>query len=709
MAAPAAPAKSTVRPTNRLVLARAGLIALLTVLALWLAMVANVLPRPLTLREGDVSPFDLHSPIKATYVSQVRTKQDRERAANAVSPVYEITINLVNGQRKAQTAFLQSIATARDQNNASLGEKAATIARLGDPPLGDALAGQIVSIDDRRWLVVASEAQRLLQDVMKDRLSEPAVAQVVRELPLRVRDQLTDVERTLAVELTTPFVRPNLEVNEGETERLRQEAREAVPQVDVSVERGETVLRAGQVVGAADVEELEALGLLNPSLDWRTLLAAALLSFASVLAIGVYVLVFEPGLLRRERPLILVALVLLVIVVGAKIVLPARPLWMYVFPLPAVAMLLADLLEARLAIVVTAVGSMLVGWLLGNSLEMAALGTLGGVVGASGVWRRERLNAHFLTGVLVGLTQVAVVAAFFLVARRDDWPILVVTSFEALLNGVLSALLAIGLVYLLGSLFGITTRLQLLELANPTQPLLRRLLMEAPGTYHHSIMVGNLGERAAEEIGADSLLVRVAAYYHDVGKLRRPYFFVENQANATNPHESLSPRTSARIIAAHISDGLELAAQYRLPARIRELIPQHHGTRLISFFYQQAAEHDPQADAAQFTYPGPRPQSKEAAILMLADSIEAAARASKDHSQVALAQLVNRIVMQRVEEGQFDECPLTLSDLNGIKRAFCTLLLGIYHPRIEYPQPLEPTSQPRPASDVAPSGDVPRA
>jgi membrane-associated HD superfamily phosphohydrolase len=184
---------------------------------------------------------------------------------------------------------------------------------------------------------------------------------------------------------------------------------------------------------------------------------------------------------------------------------------------------------------------------------------------------------------------------------------------------------------------------------------------------------------------------------------------VENQANATNPHDSLSARTSARIIAAHISDGLELAAQYRLPARIRELIPQHHGTRLISFFYQQAAEHDPQADAAQFTYPGPRPQSKEAAILMLADSIEAAARASKDHSQEALAQLVNRIVMQRVEEGQFDECPLTLSDLNGIKRAFCTLLLGIYHPRIEYPQPLEPTSQLSPASDVAPSGDAPRA
>ncbi len=236
--------------------------------------------------------------------------------------------------------------------------------------------------------------------------------------------------------------------------------------------------------------------------------------------------------------------------------------------------------------------------------------------------------------------------------------------------------------------------MQLLELANPTQPLLRRLLMEAPGTYHHSIMVGNLGERAAEEVGADSLLVRVAAYYHDIGKLRRPYFFVENQASGTNPHDALSPRTSARIIASHITDGLEIAHQYGLPQRVADLIPQHHGSRPISFFYQKAAEHDPHADLTQFSYPGPRPQSKEAAILMLADSTEAAARASKDHSAEALANLVNRIVMQRVEEGQFDQCNLTLRDLDAIKRSFQALLGGIYHPRIDYPQASEPAPQP---------------
>src|SRR3989441_12029297 len=227
-------------------------------------------------------------------------------------------------------------------------------------------------------------------------------------------------------------------------------------------------------------------------------------------------------------------------------------------------MLLAILIDAQLAVAVGVMLSVLLAWIAGASLEVAVIGLVGTMVGSLAVWRKERMVAYFVAGAEVAFAMVAAYVAFFLASRSDDLALLSIVSFELLVNGLLSSLLAVGSFALLGRLFGILTTMQLLELANPTQPLLRRLLMEAPGTYHHSIMVGNLGERAAEEIGADSLLVRVAAYYHDVGKLRRPYFFVENQANATNPHESLSPRTSARIIAADITDGLALAAQYRL-------------------------------------------------------------------------------------------------------------------------------------------------
>jgi len=340
--------------------------------------------------------------------------------------------------------------------------------------------------------------------------------------------------------------------------------------------------------------------------------------------------------------------------------------------------------------------SVVLAWIAGGSLEVGVIALVGNIVGALAVWRRERMVAYFVAGGEVALAMVATYFAFFLASRSDDLTSLSIISFELVVNGVLSSLLAVGSFALLGRLFGILTTMQLLELANPTQPLLRRLLMEAPGTYHHSIMVGNLAERAAEVIGADSLLVRVAAYYHDIGKLERPWAFIENQADTiANIHDKLNPEQSAKLIAAHVTDGVKLAEKYQLPARIREMIPQHHGTRTISFFYQQAAERTmDEVDAALFTYPGPRPQSREAAILMLSDSTEAAARASRDHSREAIEHLVERIVRQRLDEGQFDDCNLTLRDLTRIKQSFVTLLTGIYHPRIPYPPSATTESQP---------------
>jgi putative nucleotidyltransferase with HDIG domain len=305
--------------------------------------------------------------------------------------------------------------------------------------------------------------------------------------------------------------------------------------------------------------------------------------------------------------------------------------------------------------------------------------------------------------LLVAVAQIAVVVAFQLAQRGEDVRTLLTIAAFCVINGLVSAMLAVGATYVLGRMFGITTTMQLLELANPTQPLLRRLLMEAPGTYHHSIMVGNLGERAAEEVGADPLLVRVGAYYHDIGKLRRPYFFVENQAGGENVHETLEPEVSADIVRAHVRDGVELCEQYGVPPAVRELIPQHHGTRLVSFFYDQAVDAASSTgqvspDPQRFTYPGPRPQSKEGAILMLSDSVEAAARASRDHSAEAIGALVEKLVMGRVAEGQLDDCDLTLRDVQRIKDAFRAILIGMYHPRIEYPE-----RAPSPVMVAAPS------
>jgi putative nucleotidyltransferase with HDIG domain len=226
-----------------------------------------------------------------------------------------------------------------------------------------------------------------------------------------------------------------------------------------------------------------------------------------------------------------------------------------------------------------------------------------------------------------------------------------------------------------------------MELAQLTHPLLRDLQSNAPGTFHHSVIVGNLGERAADLTGADSLLVRVGAYFHDIGKIAKPAFYIENQMGGENPHDRLDPAASAKMVSEHVRAGLRLTAKHRIPARVRAFIPEHHGTRLVTYFYRKASADDPTVDAERFRYPGPKPQSKETAIVMLADSVEAVVRASKDRSHEKIDTLVDGVVNERMTEGQLDESDLTLRDLRTIAESFKATLRGIYHPRIEYPAP----------------------
>jgi putative nucleotidyltransferase with HDIG domain len=673
-----------------------------TAILLTVVLSVDLLPRVYDLKEGDVASVAIKAQRSITYVSQIRTRQARDAAAAQVPPVIELNRDVIAQQTRGLADLIQAVNVVRgDATHPNPTDKQQAISQLVTPPLSDSTARQLATLDDYRWSTVANEAQRVLQDIMKDRIPDSSVDEVRNEVPLRVTPFFSDSDRAVVVDLVQRFVRANQVLNQDATARAQQDAREAVAPVEQTYARGQTVVRDGQVVGPLEIEALEALGLRNPELDWQSVAAAALLSFTLIGVLAAFIWHFDRPLLYRDRRVILLAGLIIVSVVAARMVIPGRPLWAYIFPLPAVSMLLAILIDAQLALAVGVMLSILLAWIAGQSLEIGVIALLGTMVGGLAVWRRERLIAYFVAGGEVALVMIAAYLAFFLASRTDDLGLLSIVGFELTVNGVLSSLLAVGSFALLGRMFGILTTVQLLELANPTQPLLRRLLTEAPGTYHHSIMVGNLAERAAEVIGADSLLVRVAAYYHDIGKLERPWAFIENQADTNaNVHDSLDPQQSAQIIAAHVTDGVKLAEKYRLPARIREMIPQHHGTRMISFFYQQAAERTSDSvDAALFTYPGPRPQSREAAILMLSDSTEAAARAARDHSREAIEQLVDRIIRQRLEEGQFDDCNLTLRDLTRIKQSFVTLLTGIYHPRIPYP----PSATTQPHADVAAS------
>lgn len=668
-----------------------------TALLLTLLLSIELLPRVYEVHVGDVAAVAIKAPRKASYVSQIRTKEARDQAAIQVPPVLEIDHDRVTQLTRGLAELIQAITTARAAPNRTIEGRRDAIQQAAMPPLSEVTVNRVPELDDAHWTAVAAEAQRVHREVVQDRIAEQDVAQARQMMLFRVSPIFAEPDRTVIMEIAGRFVAPNVMVNEDATARARQDARDSVAPIIQTYERGQTIVRDGQLIGPLDMEALEALGLRNPELDWRSFGAPALLVVTLFVILSTFVWHFDRALLYRDRRMILLAGLLVITTLAAKMIIPSRPLWVYVFPLPAVSMLVAILFEARLAMLIGVLLSVILAWMTGGSLEVGVIAMAGTSVGALAAWRKERMISYFLAGVYVAAAEVLAYLAFFLASRSDDLTSLSLIGFELAVNGILSSLLAVGSFALLGRVFGILTTMHLLELANPTQPLLRRLLMEAPGTYHHSIMVGNLAERAAEVIGADSLVVRVAAYYHDIGKLERPWAFIENQTDAeSNIHSSLDPAASARLIAAHVSDGVKLAEKYGLPSRIREMIPQHHGTRTISFFYQQACEQTVEPlDVAPFTYPGPRPQTREAALLMLADSTEAAARASRDHSRPAIEQLVERIVRQRVEEGQFDECNLTLRDLTRIKQSFVTLLTGIYHPRIPYPP--SPSDQALPA------------
>jgi putative nucleotidyltransferase with HDIG domain len=361
-----------------------------------------------------------------------------------------------------------------------------------------------------------------------------------------------------------------------------------------------------------------------------------------------------------------------------------------VIPLAAAALLLAILLDASTAIVVAAVLALLAG-VVNGSLELTATVFGASLAGVVTVRRGDRLSYFLWAGLSMLLAGGAAILVFALLGTRDVVGTLQLLGAEALSAGI-SAVTAVGLFALLGNVFGITTVFRLLELASPTQPLLRRLLTEAPGTYHHSLMVGNLGERAAEVIGADPLLTRVAAYYHDIGKLRNPLAFIENQASGENIHDELEPEVSADILKQHVADGIDLAYQNHLPKAVIAFIPQHHGTGLMSFFYARARElaaqalHPDDVDQARFRHVGPKPQSKEAAILMLADSVEASVRSLAKRDEPSIRAMVSTIIRERLEDGQFEDSELTMRDLEKIRETFVEQLLAMYHQRIEYPQ-----------------------
>jgi hypothetical protein len=682
-------------------LMRAMVVGGLLAIVLFGIMTVSIATAGVSLLVGDVAQADISADQDLSFVSDSQTKAAQDEAAAAVQDVYvqiapradiqERQLRIYDAAVRQITGVLQR----RDDGTLAVEAVPAELGRVV-PELSDAQVTQLAPMMMFRWERIAEAGRAVLEATLAEEVREDRLSDARQAVRTNITNDLPQEDRELAGDLAAAQVAPNVAYSAAETEAAKQAARDDVEPIVVTVRKGQTIVSAGQPITALEHEALEELGLTQPRLEASELLGNALVStLVAALLVG-FLWRFEPRIWFRNRSLLLFIVALVGTAFAIRIA-SDRALWAYVVPTAATVLLTAILLDGAAGAGMAVALAVLAGVMNGQSLGVAVYTLAGGLVALTAIVRAERLNAFVRAGVLLAITNIVVLTAFSLLGQRDVTAVLQGIA-AGLVNGGLAVVLAVGSFAVIGNLFGIMTVFQLLELANPSSRLLRRLLLETPGTYHHSVMVGNLAERAAETIGADPLLVRVGAYYHDIGKMKNPLAFIENQAGSRNIHDDLSAEVSARIIASHIRDGIDLGYEYGLPVQVIGFIPQHHGTSVMSYFYgkalREAGGDEETVKKDLYRYPGPKPQSREAAILMLSDGVEASVRSLDDKDEASIRAMVDRIVDARVEDGQLDDAELTLKNITQIKEAFVQQLLGMYHSRIKYPDnvvPLEPT------------------
>ena len=663
--------------------ARAGafvvVAALLTAIALLLAPPATV-----TYSVGEVAKGAIRAPRSVSFVSESLTDAERERAAAAVQKQYTTDPAIVVNASTRLQGSVAGIGRIRSEAALTREQKITALTRLPDVALTTAIATDIVDMTQPEWDQVASAVDSSLRTLYAQGIRTEQVDAVKADAVKALPAGWTDRQKRAGAEIVKQNLDANQKVDQLLTTLAQQDARNAVTPVQVQVTAGEAIVRTDEVVNKLEVEKLRALGLANESSDWRG--AIGLLLWAALIA-GVLALFLQRHATEAwldDRKMILVILSLLALTAAGRALVPTHTVAVYYAPFAAIAMMLTVLVGGRTALATQIAGALHVGMMSGQ-VELVAYVLVPALLGMAAVYRATTAREFAAGAVAVAAGAAGVILAFVLVGRAAD-PLGVAQLLGgALVSGLGSGLLAFAGMAMLGHVFGIPTVFELRELSDPNHPLLRQLLLRTPGTYHHSLLVGNLAERAAEVIGADPLVARVGAYYHDIGKMRNPTAFIENQTGG-NPHDELDPLVSAGIVAAHIKDGLALADRYRLPAQIREMIPGHHGTSVVRYFFQIAQQRGQAPDERSFRYPGPRPRSKEAGIVMLADGTEASVRSLSEKNPETIRGMVERIIDERVADGQLDECDLTFRDVQSIKDAFCELLLGVYHERIPYPE-----------------------
>ncbi|MGG7200014.1 HD family phosphohydrolase [Clostridium butyricum] len=661
----------------------------------YLLLITAIKPQQYSLEVGDIPRSDIKAPRDT--IDERATKEAEDKALEKVDKQYtqkaEVKkqaednvillfekLNTIINNQSAQTATSTSV-----ESNVSELKKIEGIALSEDE------YKELLNIPKEQLSSLQKDILNIIDKTYEKNINEKddESLNIARDSAVSLVEKLNLADKLKYVleELVKGQINPNCFYDEEKTQELIDETRKSVAKV--VIKQNQIIVKEGVPVTQNELDILSDLGMLDDGKNTSIYLYVYI-----VLAMFVGIIMFlqynyidrnYSEIFKNTKKITLISVINLMTLVFARTIGLVSP---YLIPFACAPILLTLLINYKISIVISILNVIVISIATGFDAQVMMLGVISSILGATLLKKMQQRNELLYSTLYLSIVGVIITVSTGILISSNLREVLIKSAIT-FIGGVLSGIFALGILPFLEGTFNEVTTLKLLELSNPNHPLLKKLLMEAPGTYHHSMLVANLAEMASEEVGANSVIVRIGSYYHDVGKTERPYFFGENQMGGENPHNHMTPNLSAKIIISHVKDGIELARKYNLPKVIQDIIGEHHGTTLVKYFYytmKNNSENPEEVKEEDYRYPGPIPNSKEAGIIMLADSVEAAVRSIKEPSEDKIKEMINNIISDKLSFGQLNDCNLTIKDIEKIKKCFLTALNGIYHHRIEYPK-----------------------
>lgn len=678
---------------------------------LFVALYSNVKPETLNIELFTDSEETIYAPT--TVEDKVETDKKKQEAYDSVEDQYILKKEIKEKQVDLISSIFDALIEVKKEEKLEQDTEDVTtttlltpeelVKRLQDkltPSINDKIKSDVflplLKITDEELVLAKDAVVTAVNNVMSKEIPivqlTEAKNQVVEELQYTTLK--SDVLKS-ATELARFSITTNYNFDLAATEEKRQQAVDDVK--EAQIKQGQIIVEEDELINREVYRKLGLVGLLDSQQSYKPFLGLGLLILLILIGVVYYFEKKDSSISKKNNSLLLYCLIFAITMLLMKIVSLFQKIDYshigYIVPVAMGAMLVKLLLNERLAILTSMIfaicGSVIFNEGVTGSFNFSiGVYYLFGCLAAVLFLGEHNLRSKILqAGLFVAGMNVLVITSIMLI-RNGSYSNVEIGSYfmMACASGLVASVLTIGLMPFFETGFGIMSTMKLIELSNPNHPLLRKILTETPGSYHHSVMVANLSESACEAIGADGLLARVGAYYHDIGKTKRPQYFIENQMNIENPHNKLSAQLSKNIIIAHVTDGVEMLKKNKMPKEFIDIAEQHHGTTLLKYFYHQAKQSNDSIYEEEFRYPGPKPQTKEIAIISIADSVEAAVRSMSSPTPDKIEKLVRSIISDRLQDHQLDECDLTLKELDIIAKSFCESLKGIFHSRIEYPE-----------------------